>query len=206
MRKDSYLKLFVVVNASVPMVLLLVDFWGGRLGVNPVEFFLRATGVVTLIMLLTTLAISPLRKLAGRNELIKVRRMLGLFAFFYGCVHLATYSALEMGLDVGDIFTDVVNRPFIAVGMLAFAAMVPLAATSTNAMIKRLGGKRWARLHMLIYPIAVLGVIHFWMIVKSDIFYPAIFASVVVTLLGFRLIAKIKKRRAVTPTSVDRAS
>jgi sulfoxide reductase heme-binding subunit YedZ len=114
--------------------------------------------------------------------------MLGLYAFFYACIHLVTYTIFDKSLDVPAIASDVWQRPFIAIGMLAFVMLVPLAVTSTNGMVKRLGGKNWARLHKLIYPIAILGVVHFWMIVKSDIFYPAIFGLAVVILLGFRLI------------------
>ncbi|MBA2380309.1 MAG: sulfoxide reductase heme-binding subunit YedZ [Blastocatellia bacterium] len=201
MNRIQYMKVVVAVNATLPLGLLLMDLQAGRLGVNPVEYFLRATGVVALIILLATLAVSPLRKLTGFNELIRIRRMLGLFAFLYASIHLATYSVLEMGLDLGDIITDIGNRPFIAVGMAAFLGLVALAITSTNAMIKRLGGKNWARLHMLIYPIAVLGVIHFWMIVKSDIFYPALFAAAAAVLLGYRVVSKVRKRQIIKPDS-----
>jgi len=135
---------------------------------------------------LITLAVTPLRKRFGWNSLIKFRRMLGLYAFFYGFLHLITYSIFDKSFSPSAIANDVWERPFIAVGMLAFFLLVPLAATSTNGMIKRLGGKNWSRLHKATYVAAILGVIHFWMIVKSDIFYPLLFALVLAYLLGYR--------------------
>lgn len=180
-------KLVIAVNATVPLALLAWDAWSGRLGANPIEFFLRATGVLTLVSLLITLAVTPARKIFGRNELIKYRRMLGLIAFFYACLHLITFSIFDKSLDVPAIAADVVQRPFIAVGMSAFLLLIPLAVTSTNGWVKRLGGKNWGRLHRLSYLIPVLGVIHFWMIVKSDVFYPFLFGLTVSALLGWRL-------------------
>lgn len=185
-------KVLVALNAILPLGLLGYDALRGQLGANPIEFFLRTTGVLTLIFLIITLSVTPLRKLFGWNVVIKYRRMLGLFAFFYGVLHLTTYSVFDKGLDLKLIGVDVIQRPFIALGMTAFLMLIPLAVTSTNGWIKRLGGKRWARLHMLIYPIAILGVIHFWMIVKSDVFYPAIFASILASLLAYRFVPKRK--------------
>ena len=188
MQDAKFHKVVVSVNALIPLAYLGVDAYWGALGANPIEFFLRTTGVLALVFILITLAVTPLRKIFGWNSLIKLRRMLGLYAFFYAVVHLITYSIFDKSLDVGAIAGDVWQRPFIAVGMLAFAMLVPLAVTSTSGMVKRLGGKNWSRLHKLTYLIAILGVIHFWMIVKSDIFYPAIFAFVLLLLLGYRLI------------------
>jgi len=181
-------KLLISLNALIPLGLLAYDGYRGQLGVNPLEFFLRSAGVLTLVFVLITLAVTPLRRIFGWNSLIKFRRMLGLYAFFYACIHLVTYTIFDKSLNVPAIASDVWQRPFIAIGMLAFLMLVPLAVTSTNGMVKRLGGKNWARLHKLIYPIAILGVVHFWMIVKSDIFYPAIFGLAVAILLGLRLI------------------
>ncbi len=183
-------KILISINAFIPLTFLAYDGYRGALGANPIEFFLRTTGVLTLIFLLITLSVTPLRKIFGWKSLIKFRRMLGLYAFFYAFIHLITYSIFDKGLDVAAIVGDVWQRPFIAVGMLAFAMLVPLAATSTNGMVKRLGGKNWARLHKLSYLIAMLGVVHFWMIVKSDVFYPAVFGLVVLLLLGYRVVAK----------------
>lgn len=184
-------KTLIWLNGLVPLALLGYDAARGQLGANPVEFFLRTTGVLTLLCLLTTLAITPLRKLTGSNQLIKYRRTIALFAFFYGCIHLSTYFVFDRGLSLSGTVADVIERPFVALGMAAFLMMVPLAATSTNAMIKRLGGKRWQRLHRLIYLTGILGVIHFWMIVKSDVFYPAVFACVLAVLLGYRVYSRL---------------
>jgi methionine sulfoxide reductase heme-binding subunit len=187
-------KILLSVNAFVPLAFLFFDAFRGRLGANPIEFFLRATGVLTLTFLLVTLAVTPLRRLTGRNDLVKYRRMLGLYAFFYAVLHLVTYSIFDKSLDLPAIVGDVIQRPFIAVGMLALVLLIPLAVTSTNAWVKRLGGKNWARLHKLSYPIAILGVLHFWMIVKSDVFYPAIFGIVLLLLLGWRVFNYFRSR------------
>ena len=192
----NFNKLLIWVNALVPLGLLGYDGVRGQLGANPIEFFLRTTGVLTLTFLLITLSITPLRKLFGMNQLIKYRRLLGLFAFFYGVIHLSTYFIFDRDASVSSMVEDVVKRRFILFGMTALLLMVPLAVTSTNGMIKRLGGKRWQRLHRLVYISGILGVIHFWMIVKSDIFYPAIFGLVLVSLLGYRVYLKAKPRLA----------
>ena len=192
----NFNKLLIWVNALVPLGLLGCDGVRDQLGANPIEFFLRTTGVLTLTFLLITLSITPLRKLFGMNQLIKYRRLLGLFAFFYGVIHLSTYFIFDRDASVSSTVEDVVKRRFILFGMSALLLMVPLAVTSTNGMIKRLGGKRWQRLHRLVYISGILGVIHFWMIVKSDIFYPAIFGLVLVSLLGYRIYLKTKPRLA----------
>lgn len=186
-------KILLFTNALVPLALLLFDAWRGNLGANPIEFFLRTTGVLTLIFLIIGLAITPLRKIFGWNNLIKFRRMIGLYAFFYAFLHLVTYSIFDKSFDLSAIASDVWQRPFIAVGMLAFFLLIPLAITSTNGMIKRLGGKNWSRLHKLSYLIAILGAIHFWMIVKSDLKYPFLFATVLAVLLSYRIYDSYKK-------------
>lgn len=190
-------KILLFTNALVPLALLAFDGFRGNLGANPIEFFLRTTGVLTLIFLLVTLAVTPLRKYFGWNSLIKFRRMLGLYAFFYGFLHLITYSIFDKSFDLSAIAADVWQRPFIAVGMLAFFLLIPLAVTSTNGMIKRLGGKNWSKLHKLTYPIAILGVIHFWMIVKSDLKYPFLFALVLAILLGYRIYSAYQKPKPI---------
>jgi sulfoxide reductase heme-binding subunit YedZ len=187
-------KILIFTNALVPLAVLAWDAARGNLGANPIELFLRTTGVLTLTFLLITLSVTPLRKIFGWNNLIKFRRMLGLYSFFYGFLHLVTYSIFDKSLSLSAIAGDVWQRPFIAVGMLAFFLLIPLAVTSTNGMIKRLGGKNWAKLHKLIYPIAVLGVIHFWLIVKSDIFYPILFGLILAVLLGYRFYANLKPK------------
>jgi sulfoxide reductase heme-binding subunit YedZ len=185
-----FAKIVVFVNALVPLVLLLWDVYQKRVGPNPLEFATRTTGMLTLIFLSLTVAVTPLRKIFGINSLVKVRRMLGLFAFFYGSLHLLTYVWFDRLFNFISVGQDVVRRPFILVGMIAFVLMVPLAVTSTNKMVKRLGGKCWAMLHRLVYVAAVAGVIHFWMLVKSDIRLPLTFGFILLFLLGYRLLVK----------------
>jgi len=196
MQDVKFVKFLIALNALIPLGFLASDAYRGKLGANPLEFFLRSTGVLALVFLLITLTVTPLRKMLGWNSLIKYRRMLGLFAFFYASIHLITYSIFDKSLDLAAIVSDVGQRPFIAIGMLAFTTLIPLAITSTNGWVKRLGGKRWALLHKLSYLAPILGVIHFWMIVKSDVFYPAIFGLVVVSLLGYRIVANQTQSQA----------
>lgn len=186
----TYPKLVIFINALVPLVLLLWDVYHQRVGPNPLEFATRTTGMLTLIFLSVTVAITPLRKIFGANSLVKYRRMLGLFAFFYGALHLLTYVWFDRLFNLLSVGQDVVRRPFILLGMIAFVLMLPLAITSTNKMIKRLGGKRWARLHRLVYLAAIAGVVHFWMLVKSDTRLPLTFGFILLFLLGYRLFAK----------------
>jgi sulfoxide reductase heme-binding subunit YedZ len=190
MSEVRFAKIVVFINSLVPLVLLLWDLYHKRVGPNPLEFATRTTGMLTLIFLSLTVAVTPLRKIFGINSLVKVRRMLGLFAFFYGALHLLTYVWFDRLFSLASVGQDVVRRPFILVGMTAFILMVPLAITSTNKMVKRLGGKHWARLHRLVYLAAIAGVVHFWMLVKSDIRLPLTFAFILLFLLGFRLFAK----------------
>jgi len=187
MNDVRFFKLMISVNALIPLAFLSYDGWQGQLGANPIETFLRTTGVLTLIFLLITLTVTPLRKIFKWNSLVKYRRMLGLYAFFYGLLHLSTYSVFDRSLSAPAIVGDVIQRPFIAVGMAAFFLLIPLAITSTKGWVKRLGGKTWARLHKLTYLVAILGVIHFWMIVKSDIFYPVIFGLILLLLFAYRV-------------------
>ena len=193
MQDVKFNKIVIFVNSLVPLALLGWDAWFGKIGANPVEFFLRTTGVLTLVFLLVTLSITPLRKYYGWNQLIKFRRMLGLYSFFYGFLHLITYSIFDKSLSVSAIVGDIWERPFIAIGMLSFFMLIPLAVTSTSGMIKRLGGKNWQKLHRLTYLAAIGGVVHFWMIVKSDVFYPVVFGLVLAGLLGYRIYAAYEK-------------
>ena len=183
-------KLVVFINALVPLVLLLSDLYRKRVGPNPLEFATRTTGMLTLVFLCLALAVTPLRKIFGVNALVKFRRMLGLFAFFYGSLHLLTYVWFDRQFHLLSTIEDIGKRPFILAGMTAFVLMVPLAITSTNKMVKRLGGKTWARLHRLVYFAAIAGVIHFWMLVKSDTSLPLTFAFIVLFLLGYRVLLK----------------
>jgi sulfoxide reductase heme-binding subunit YedZ len=190
MKDIRFAKLVLFVNGLVPLVLLLWDVYRKQVGANPLEFGTRTTGMLTLVFLLVTLAVSPLRRITGLNWLIKFRRMLGLFAFFYGSLHLVTYVAFDRFFHLTTIPSDIVKRPFIAIGMTAFLLMLPLAITSTDKMVKRLGGKRWARLHRIVYVSGVLGVLHYYMLVKSDVRLPLTFAFLVFLLLGFRLFVR----------------
>ena len=149
------------------------------LGANPAETIIRVLGDWTIQFLLIGLAISPLRSWTGINHLIAFRRMLGLFAFAYACTHLLAYLAFDRLFQWGEIVQDVIKRPFIAVGFIAFCLLVPLAVTSTRGWVLRLGGARWALLHRLVYPIAFLGVLHDWWLVKRDLTWPLIYALIV---------------------------
>jgi sulfoxide reductase heme-binding subunit YedZ len=182
----KYTRFVLFMNGLVPATLLVWDAFHGKLGANPIEFATRATGVLALVFLLVTLAVTPARKLTGANWLVKLRRQLGLYAFFYACLHLLTYVWFDKFFGGREIVEDVWARPFITVGMASFLLLVPLAATSTGGMIKRLGGKRWAKLHKLTYVAATGGVIHFYMGVKADTTIPILFAVALAVLLGYR--------------------
>jgi len=190
MKDVRFAKLVLFINCLVPLTLLLWDVYRKQVGANPLEFVTRTTGMLTLVFLLISLAASPLRRITGLNWLIRFRRMLGLFAFFYGSLHLMTYVAFDRFFHLQTIPADVAKRPFIAVGMTAFFLMLPLAITSTDKMVKRLGGKRWARLHRIVYLAGIFGVLHYYMLVKSDVRLPLTFAFLLFVLLGFRAFAR----------------
>ncbi len=185
--------------ALLPLARLLAagffDVLGG-LGSNPVEFVTRSTGTWTLVMLCLTLAITPLRRMTGWNQLIRLRRMLGLFAFFYGLLHLITYLWFDQFFDLAAIVKDVLKRPFITMGFTAFVLMIPLAVTSTDSMIRRLG-RRWGRLHRLVYAVAIAAILHYaWHKAgKNDYSEVAWYAAAVTLLLGWRVLDWIRRRR-----------
>jgi sulfoxide reductase heme-binding subunit YedZ len=168
---------------------LLFPDW---LGANPGEFIDRETGRWTLRFLLLTLAVTPLRRLTGWSWLLRFRRMLGLYAFFYGVMHLSSYVTFRRFFDLGEIVRDIAERPFMTVGFTALVLMIPLAVTSTNAMVRRLGGRRWRLLHWLVYVIAPLGALHYWFMVKRDVTQPAIYAAILALLLGYRMAVKLR--------------
>ncbi|PYS48230.1 MAG: sulfoxide reductase heme-binding subunit YedZ [Acidobacteria bacterium] len=205
MKEIKFYRVVVFVNSIVPLALIAWDWYHKQLGVNPVEFLTRTTGMLTLIFLAITLGVTPLRKVTSLQWLIQFRRMVGLFAFFYGFLHLTTYIWFDRSFNLKSTAADIYQRPFIAIGMLSFFLMIPLAITSTKGWIKRIGGKRWARLHKLVYVSAIGGVVHFWMLVKSDIRLPIKFAFVIAVLLGSRfVISNMKKKppaRVITPTA-----
>jgi sulfoxide reductase heme-binding subunit YedZ len=185
-----WLKVSLFTLGLLPFVRLVVAVFTDQLGANPVEFITRNTGDWTLYLLCLALAMTPLRKLTGWNWLVKLRRMTGLFAFFYVTLHFITFLWFDHAFDVVAMLKDVVKRPFITVGFAAFILLVPLAVTSTNAMVKRLGGKRWQWLHRLIYAIVPLGVLHFWWMkaAKNNLFEPFLFAVMVAILLAVRVV------------------
>ena len=170
-----------------PVAWLTYGAFMDALGANPIAEITHETGVWTLRFLAVTLLITPLRKLTKWNALIRYRRMLGLFAFFYGCLHFLTYVWLDQFFALEDIVKDVMKRPFITVGFTAFVLMVPLALTSTAASIRRLGGRRWQAVHRLVYISAALGVVHYWWLVKADVSRPLAYGAIVAVLLGARL-------------------
>ena len=176
------------------MIGLCVDAIKDALGANPIEEITHTTGWWTLTFLMIVLAVTPLQKLSGWPWVVRFRRTLGLFAFFYASLHFLTYFVLDQFFDWEAIVHDIVKRPYITVGFFAFVLMAVLAATSTNVMIRRMGGKTWHQLHRLVYVIAVAGVVHFWWLVKKDIHEPAEFAVVLAVLLGFRIVWTLRKR------------
>jgi sulfoxide reductase heme-binding subunit YedZ len=188
-----WLKPLVFILCSIPAGQLAYQAWIGDLGVNPIESITRFTGSWALIILITSLAVTPLRRLTGWNDLIKFRRMLGLFAFFYALLHFSTYLVLDLFFDFRAIGKDILKRPYITAGFIAFMAMIPLAITSTAAMIRRLG-KHWQQLHRLVYVAAIAGAIHFYWLVKADISRPAQYGAVLALLLGYRLFVKWRPR------------
>jgi sulfoxide reductase heme-binding subunit YedZ len=190
----------------LPLTRLIVLGFSGGLGANPIEFITRSLGTWTLVGLMVTLSVTPLRRLTGHAELIRYRRMLGLFAFFYACLHFVTYIWLDQFFDPAAIVKDIVKRPFITVGFAAFVLLVPLALTSTHAMMRRLG-RRWQQLHRLVYAIAMLGVIHYLWLVKKDLTDPLVYAVVLTLLLVLRLpwvvhaLQAVRSSRRVSPQS-----
>jgi sulfoxide reductase heme-binding subunit YedZ len=201
MRKGGWIKGVVFCLGLAPLAWLGWLGWHDRLGANPIERITHFTGDWTLRLIVATLAITPLRKLLGIPALIRYRRMIGLFAFFYGSLHFLTYIWLDKFFDLHDMVKDIGKRPFITVGFTAFVLLIPLAVTSTAGWIRRLGGKRWQRLHRLIYATAALAVVHYYWLVKSDVRLPLFYAAVVALLLGYRLAAWLRGRRKGRPAS-----
>ena len=180
-----FIKPILFTVCLVPFIALVIGAVNNTLGTNPVETMTHETGEWTLRLLLVTLAITPLRRLSGKSWLIKLRRMLGLYTFFYACLHFITYIWLDQYFDWMEIIRDIPKRPFITVGFAAFVLLIPLAVTSNNKMMRRLK-KNWVKLHKLVYVIAVLGVLHFLWLVKADTLEPLIYASILLVLLGYR--------------------
>lgn len=191
----SALKAALFALCLVPLAQLGWLGWSDALGANPIELITRHLGKWTLNFLLITLAVTPLRHLTGWHWLIRLRRMLGLYAFFYALLHFLTYLWLDQFFDWASIVRDIAKRPFITTGFTAFLLLIPLAATSNAAMVKRLGGRRWTQLHRGVYAIAIVGVIHYWWLVKKDITLPLLYAVLLGALLGFRALRLAKERQ-----------
>lgn len=179
---------------GVPLLLLVWDWYKQELGANPVENITHTTGDWTIIFLMLTLSITPLRRLLNLPALIRFRRMLGLYAFFYGCLHLATYLWLDQFFDWPGIWKDIYKRPYITAGFTAWVLLVPMAVTSTAGWIRRLGGKRWQMLHRLIYFSALAGVIHYYWLVKSDIRLPLMYGAILLTLMLYRAVVWLRPK------------
>lgn len=188
----------VFVACLTPAALLLYNALWGDLGVNPLETLTNETGIWTLRLLVASIAITPIRWLTKWNPIITFRRMIGLFAFFYGTIHFFIYFLFDRSLQFDGLWEDVALRPYITVGFTAFVLMIPLAITSTTGWIRRLGGHRWNVLHRLAYVSAVCGVLHYWWKVKLDVTNPAIYAAIVGVLLGWRAVKSFSKRQATT--------
>lgn len=200
-----HIKWGVFALALTPLGMLIVRALTGDLGANPIESVTHTTGDWALRLLLVTLAITPVRRLTGWNRIVQLRRMLGLFAFFYACLHLTTYVFLDQFFDWRAMIEDVWDRPYITAGLSAFVLLVPLAVTSTNGWIRRLG-RNWSRLHRLVYPAAVIAVVHFLWLVKADLLEPGIYALVLALLLGIRVVPngwlRPRRRRQSRPSRI----
>ncbi len=183
-----YIKAALFAASLVPFFYLIWLGFSGGLGADPVEFIRRSTGTWTLDFLIITLSVTPLRRATGWHWLIRLRRMFGLYAFFYAVIHVVAYFWLDQLFDLAAIWRDVLKRPLITVGFLSFVLMIPLAVTSTDRMARRLGGKRWQQLHRAVYLVAVAGVIHFWWLVKLDYTRPLVYSVIIGGLLVARIV------------------
>jgi methionine sulfoxide reductase heme-binding subunit len=203
---SKWTKVAVFLICLIPFADLLWRFIKGDLGINPVETLQHGTGDWTIRFIVFTLCITPFRKLFKLPDLIRFRRMLGLFAFFYVCLHFLTYLGPDQSFDLAGMWKDVAKRPFITVGFAGFVSLIPLAITSTAGWIRRIGGKRWQMLHRLIYFAAVCGVVHYYWLVKSDVRKPVFYGALVGILLLFRLVDWYFKRRNQAPVRVAASS
>src|SRR4051812_27282841 len=202
-RDLRFTKLLVVINAVVPAAVLAWDAAHGQIGVNGVNYALHTTGLLALIFLLLTLLVTPLRKLTGWNRVLSVRRSLGLMAFGYACVHFAIFYAFDRALSLSSTVHEIVTRRYLVVGTLGLLSLIPLAVTSTNGMVLRLGARRWKALHRLSYLAAAAGALHYYMLVKSDVRQPLVFAAVLTVLLGYRVIQALQGPRSKAAVPVQ---
>jgi sulfoxide reductase heme-binding subunit YedZ len=198
MNRLRFTKIAIFLGALVPLGRLGWRALHDGLGANPIETITHSTGDWTLLLILATLLITPLRRITRQYWLIGVRRMVGLFAFFYGTLHFLTYIWLDKFFDMHEVFKDIAKRPFIKVGFAAFVLLIPLAVTSTTGWIRRMGGKNWQRLHRLIYVTAIFAVVHYWWLVKADVRKPEQYAAALAVLLAYRVFVWISERRKQT--------
>ncbi|MCS6885070.1 MAG: protein-methionine-sulfoxide reductase heme-binding subunit MsrQ [Acidobacteriota bacterium] len=194
----AYLQLLVLANGLLPALLLAFDALRHKLGVNPVEYFIRTTGVLSMVLLILTLAVTPVRQLSGLSQLIHVRRTLGLLSFFYALLHFLGYFCLEHRCSISSLMSDLANRHFVVIGMASFIVLLLLAITSTKAMVRCLGGRRWRQVHSQIYGSSVAALLHYWLAVKVDTDLPQVCLVLLVLLLGYRLLSRNTARSAVT--------
>jgi len=198
-RQLTLIRIGLFMLCLLPVFWLVWGFLQQQLGANPFEVLTRNTGLWTLRLLLLTLLMRPLAELLNQRWLLRLRRMLGLFSFFYAGLHMLTYLWFDQFFDWSEIGVDIAKRPYITIGMLAFVLLIPLALTSTRAMMRRLG-RRWQILHRLVYVIAPLGVLHFFLLVKADIREPLVYAVILALLLGYRLQGRAARLSRATVT------
>jgi sulfoxide reductase heme-binding subunit YedZ len=198
-RPRPWLQPALVGGALLPALFFIVEAVRGRLGANPIAEALNSFGLLALVLLVVSLACTPVRMLTGVAWVQPLRRTFGLLGFFYASLHVLFYAVIDQGLALKAIVNDVVKRPFITVGMLTFLLLLPLAWTSTRAQVARLGGARWRKLHKLAYVVAPLGVLHFVLRVKKDMTEPLIYGAVVAVLLGIRVAKRLLRKAAVEP-------
>jgi sulfoxide reductase heme-binding subunit YedZ len=191
--------------ATLPFAWLVFALLTDRVMGDQVKFMQHVTGDTTLSCLMLTLAVTPLRRLTGWNEIIKIRRQIGLTAFWYACLHLTTYLVFDQSLSLSEIVKDIMKHPWVLVGFTAFLCLVPLAITSTTGWVRRLGGKRWNRLHRLVYVAATAGVLHYWWLVKKDVSWPVSYGAVLLVLLGSRVwfAGERRVRRGAVPREAE---
>jgi sulfoxide reductase heme-binding subunit YedZ len=202
-RQFVALKAALFAACLAPLARLAWLGWSDGLGANPIELITRHLGTWTLNFLLITLAVTPLRHFTGWHWLVRLRRLLGLYAFFYALLHFLTYLWLDQFFDWAAIVKDIVKRPFITAGFAAFVLLIPLATTSSAAMVKRLGGRRWTQLHRSVYAIAIIGIFHYWWLVKQDVTLPLLYAVLLGALLGLRAL-RLAGRKQRQPASYSR--
>tara|TARA_R110002049_G_scaffold233509_7_gene406858 strand:+ start:3373 stop:3978 length:606 start_codon:yes stop_codon:yes gene_type:complete len=183
----SKIKTLLFIACLIPAIWLTIAVFTNQLGANPIEAVTRETGLWALRFLWLTLLITPLRWVTGWNSLVKYRRLLGLYVFFYAVLHMLLYLGLDQFFDINEIIKDIIKRPFITIGFFTFTALIPLVVTSNNAMVKRMGGRRWKQLHQLTYVIAIASSIHFYMLVKLDKTEPLIYMGLLIILLTPRV-------------------